>query len=140
MSVYSGFATRKDEANYNTLLTKLIKTLISHVLELVTPLNISNTKAITYSKIITKIQQYDEHKYLEPKFGEILKPLAELVGMPSKVEENLERTHSRWDTPHYEEKAKTPSSSSQHRFRSRKVSQGGAFQTPKNEEMAKGQK
>lgn len=64
MSVYSGFATRKDEANYNTLLTKLIKTLISHLLEFVTPLNISKIKAITYSKIISKIQQYDEHKYL----------------------------------------------------------------------------
>lgn len=41
MSVYSGFATRKDETNYNQLLAKLIRTLISHLLECIIPNQIS---------------------------------------------------------------------------------------------------
>ena len=85
MSVYSGFATRKEETNYNQLLAKLLRTLISHLLELTSLSALSKTKSIIYSKIIAKIQQYDDHKYLEPKFSECLGPLAQLVGLPDKV-------------------------------------------------------
>ena len=85
MSVYSGFATRKEETNYNQLLAKLLRTLISHLLELTSLPALSKTKSIIYSKIIAKIQQYDDHKYLEPKFSEYLGPLAQLVGLPDKV-------------------------------------------------------
>ena len=34
MSIYSGLPTRKDENNYNKLLTKLLLILQQHVLEL----------------------------------------------------------------------------------------------------------
>lgn len=37
MSIYSGFPTRKDEANYNQLLARLLKLLQAHLLEVMPP-------------------------------------------------------------------------------------------------------
>ena len=39
-------------------------------------------RAITYAKIISQMQQYEEHKYLPPKFTELMAPLSEAIGLP----------------------------------------------------------
>lgn len=68
MSIYSGLPTRKDEANYNKLLTKMFLVLQQHVLELskgfIDPKYINQ-----YSKILGKMQLLEDHKYLPPKFS-----------------------------------------------------------------------
>jgi len=69
MSIYSGFPTRKDETNYNQLLAKLLQVMQAHLLELASPETFSHSKQSTYTRIISKMQQYEEHKYLPPKFS-----------------------------------------------------------------------
>lgn len=71
MSIYSGFATRKDESKYNGLLTKLILLMQNHILEFVEG-KVGQAKALAYTKIISKMKDYEEHKYLPPKFSELL--------------------------------------------------------------------
>jgi len=58
MSIYSGFATRKDETNYNHLLERLIETLQSQLMKLVDPLKVPEHLSTRYSKIISKMRQY----------------------------------------------------------------------------------
>lgn len=84
MSIYSGFPTREDEKNYNKLLVKLITTLQSHVLQLTCGL-ISPEMANKYTRIISKMQTYEEHKYLPPKFTELLAPLQQGMSMKRAV-------------------------------------------------------
>ena len=86
MSIYSGFPTRKDETNYNQLIARLLQLLQVHLLELLPSEGMPNAKGFAYSRILTKMQQYEEHKYLPPKFSQILQPLANIIGLPSKIE------------------------------------------------------
>ena len=76
MSIYSGLPTRKDENNYNKLLVKLILLLQDHILDL-SKGNISVQYINQYSKILSKMQVLEEHKYLPPKFSEFLNPIME---------------------------------------------------------------
>ena len=64
MSIYSGFPTRKDESTYNHLLEKLLTTMQAHLLEFINPLNMTRQLSLSYSKIIQKMRQFEEHKYL----------------------------------------------------------------------------
>lgn len=57
MSIYSGFPTRKDEEKYNSLLSKLILTLQSHLLEFIGE-TVPQNKIKTYAKIINRMREY----------------------------------------------------------------------------------
>ncbi len=78
MSIYSGLATREDETNYNKLLTRLVSTMQDHIIELSNGI-IASHFASKYTKLIAKMQTYEEHKYLPPKFSTILKPIEEAM-------------------------------------------------------------
>ena len=80
MSIYSGFATRKDEGRYNDLLSKLLLMMQHHLLETVEGA-VPQKKVLGYTKLITKMREYEEHKYLPPKFTELLNPLCKLIGL-----------------------------------------------------------
>ena len=80
MSIYSGFATRKDEGRYNDLLSKLLLMMQHHLLETVEGA-VPQKKVLGYTKLITKMREYEEHKYLPPKFTELLDPLCKLIGL-----------------------------------------------------------
>ena len=58
MSIYSGFATRRDESRYNDLLSRLINMLQLQLLEVVKVTNIEflNKKVVGYAKIISKMR------------------------------------------------------------------------------------
>ena len=59
MSIYSGFPTRKDETNYNNLLINLLQTMQNHLLEFITPSEISEYKSDRYNHILLKMQIYE---------------------------------------------------------------------------------
>jgi hypothetical protein len=59
MSIYSGFPTRKDEGNYNQLLSRLLQLLQTHLLEFVNPNNFSQAKMVVYSRLLIKMRQYE---------------------------------------------------------------------------------
>ena len=88
MSIYSGFPTRKDEEKYNSLLSKLILALQNHVLELIEEI-VPQGKIKTYAKIINRMREYEEHKYLPPKFSDLLDPLAKVMGIDKAVEQKM---------------------------------------------------
>jgi hypothetical protein len=58
MSIYSGFPTRRDEEKYNGLLSKLILTLQSHLMEFIEE-NVPQIKVVAYSRIIAKMKDYE---------------------------------------------------------------------------------
>ena len=60
MSIYSGFATRRDESKYNDLLSKLITMLQNHLLQTIKSVTQDNLnkKIVNYAKIINKMRQY----------------------------------------------------------------------------------
>lgn len=74
MSIYSGLPTREDETNYNKLLCRLLSTMQDHIIELSNGI-IEAHFSSKYTKLIAKMQTYEEHKYLPPKFTTVLKPL-----------------------------------------------------------------
>lgn len=74
MSIYSGLPTREDQTNYNKLLCRLITTMQEHIIQLTNGIIAAHFSS-KYSKIIAKMETYEEHKYLPPKFTHILKPL-----------------------------------------------------------------
>ena len=78
MSIYSGFPTREDEKNYNKLVSKLIVTLQSQVLELTGGV-IAGPFLAKYQRTISKMQGYEEHKYLPPKPTDLLAPLPDAM-------------------------------------------------------------
>ena len=80
MSIYSGFATRRDESKYNGLLAKLIERLQDHLLELADQEQLKK-KVVGYSKIVSRMREFEEHKYLPPKFSELLDPLCRAMGI-----------------------------------------------------------
>lgn len=80
MSIYSGFPTRKDETKYNDLLSKLILMLQQHLLEVIQG-EMPHKKQLAYTKVISRMKQYEEHKYLPPKFTDLLHPLCDLIGL-----------------------------------------------------------
>ncbi len=57
----------------------------AHILELIPLEKVENTKVTSYARIISRMQQYEEHKYLPPKFSELLTPLASIIGIPTKI-------------------------------------------------------
>ena len=71
MSIYSGFGTRKEEEKYNKLLTRLIETLQVHILTL-TNGKIDLEFYKQYQQILFKLTTLEEHKYLPPKFTNIM--------------------------------------------------------------------
>lgn len=89
MSIYSGFPTRKDETKYNGLLSRLLTMLQSHLLDCLQG-SIAPQKALSYTKVIAKMREYEEHKYLPPKFSELLDPLCRLLGMTVSTAEKVE--------------------------------------------------
>ena len=68
MSIYSGLPTRKDETNYNKLLLKLLTTMQEHILDL-TNCMIEGKWARKYAGIIGRMEGFEEHKYLPPKYS-----------------------------------------------------------------------
>lgn len=88
MSIYIGFPTRRDEEKYNSLVSKLILTLQSHIIELAGE-TIPHSKIITYSRIISRMKDYEEHKYLPPKYSELLDPISKLMGLSSACEQKV---------------------------------------------------
>ena len=58
MSIYSGFATRRDESKYNELLSKLLNMLQNHLLEVIKVNNIDflSKKVVGYAKIVSKMR------------------------------------------------------------------------------------
>lgn len=59
MSIYSGFPTRKDETNYNQLLAKLLQLMQAHIIELLPADKVHNNKVFAYTRILSKMQQYE---------------------------------------------------------------------------------
>lgn len=89
MSIYSGFPTRRDEEKYNCLLAQLLSTLQQHLLSLIGP-EVPQRQARTYSRILSRMRDYEEHKYLPPKFSELLGPLARAIGVQELAEKKVE--------------------------------------------------
>ena len=56
MSIYSGLPTRKDEHNYNKLLSKLFLLLQEHVLELSKGF-IDSKYIVQYSKVLARLKE-----------------------------------------------------------------------------------
>ncbi len=59
MSIYSGFPTRKDESNYNKLLSSLFMTLQNHLLEFINQAIVPQDKVNKYTRIIYKMRDYE---------------------------------------------------------------------------------
>ena len=91
MSIYSGFPTRKDQTKYNDLLSKLILMMQQHLIENVQG-TIPQKKVFGYTKVITKMKEFQEHKYLPPKFTELLDPLCKLIGFAFNADKVEEQT------------------------------------------------
>lgn len=47
---------------------------------------IPQKKVLGYTKVIKKMKEYEEHKYLPPKFTELLDPLCKLIGFSDNAE------------------------------------------------------
>jgi hypothetical protein len=88
MSIYSGFPTRRDEEKYNGLLSKLILTLQGHLMEFIGE-TVPHAKLVTYSRIISKMKDFEEHKYLPPKFSELLEPLCKAIGITASIDQKV---------------------------------------------------
>ena len=77
MSVYSGFATRKQETYYNKLLSKLISILTHHILAL--PADPSHFPK--FGGCLHKIYKYmclmENYKYMEPHYSKLINPLVD---------------------------------------------------------------
>lgn len=59
MSIYSGFPTRRDETKYNDLLSRLILMLQHHLLEAIGDTELSHKKIVNYTKVISKMKEYE---------------------------------------------------------------------------------
>jgi hypothetical protein len=88
MSIYSGFATRRDETKYNDLLSRMILMLQQQVLELIEG-EFPRKKVLGYSKVISRMREYEEHKYLPPKFSVLLDPLCKALGVSTSAVEEV---------------------------------------------------
>jgi hypothetical protein len=125
MSIYSGFPTRRDEEKYNSLLSKLIQTMQAHLIELIGDSVTPQPKVMAYSRIMAKMQDYEEHKYLPPKFTELLTPLCKTLGIAAAIEQKIMPEYDEWSSS-AQEKAKI-STQSLHKYRAKSNFQlGGA--------------
>ena len=66
----------------------MILTLQNHVIELAGE-TIPHSKIVNYSRIISRMKDYEEHKYLPPKFSELLDPLSKLMGLSTACEQKV---------------------------------------------------
>ena len=51
-----------------------------HLLEFIGNSELPHKKIVSYAKIISKMKDYEEHKYLPPKFTQLLDPLCKVIG------------------------------------------------------------
>lgn len=86
MSVYSGFATRLQETNYDQLTSSLISLLIARVMALYRNEHIDEIAWISdFGKVYRRLVRLEEHKYQPPKVTLGCKELAEVLGTESTV-------------------------------------------------------
>ena len=90
MSIYSGFATRKDETTYNQLVVKLLKLMQQQCLQLMRVVEPPVEVRSNFVRVISKMMHFEEHKYLPPKFTEVIRPLATVIGV-GRVDEIEEK-------------------------------------------------
>jgi hypothetical protein len=72
MSIYSGFSTRNQEAQYNRLVENLIALLQAKVLQVLksSPFNADQAWGQKFNLIYSAMKGLEVHKYLEPKLSE----------------------------------------------------------------------
>lgn len=78
MSIYSGFSTRSQEAQYNRLTENLLTLLQSRIIQHLktNPQQSDFLWAQKFNTIYTSMKSLESHKYLEPKLTESCKGLA----------------------------------------------------------------
>lgn len=76
MSIYSGFGTRKQEYDYNICIDEILYLLAVHTAKNLLGESIDELKfSKEFKRLFRILQKMEEHKYLNPKFTETLKPL-----------------------------------------------------------------
>lgn len=88
MSIYSGFSTRNQEAQYNRLLENLINLLQTRVLQQLksSPMPSDQLWYQKFSSIYSNMKNLEMHKYLEPKLTESCKGLASYFSLDFPVD------------------------------------------------------
>ena len=61
--------------------------LQSHLIELIGESAAPQGRVMAYSRILAKLRDFEEHKYLPPKFSELLAPLCKVLGIAGCTEQ-----------------------------------------------------
>ncbi|KAL4492975.1 hypothetical protein ABPG72_020754 [Tetrahymena utriculariae] len=82
MSIYNGFSTRKQEQDYNILLEQTFFLLQTYIVKAIKNERIDENKFTSYfEKLFNTMEQFESHKYLDPKYSVILRPLAKTLNI-----------------------------------------------------------
>lgn len=82
MSVYSGFATRMLESQYNGLVCKLISLFEQRVIAALRPDYFDSDQwGLSFSAVFKAMRKLESQKYLPPKFSHYCKDLAGHLGV-----------------------------------------------------------
>lgn len=102
MSVYSGFATRMQESQYNGLLCKLISLFEKRVVSsLHSDFFDSDQWNLSFRSVFKAMRKMESQKYLPPKFSHYCKDLAEQLGayVRVQVDSNVARLFAELQPP-----------------------------------------
>ena len=61
----------------------------SHLIELIGESAAPQGRVTRYSRILAKMMDFEEHKYLPPKFSELLAPLCRVLGIAGCAEQRI---------------------------------------------------
>jgi hypothetical protein len=61
----------------------------SHLIDLLGDTAAPQGKVLAYSRILAKMRDFEEHKYLPPKFSELLAPLCKTLGIAGCTEQKV---------------------------------------------------
>lgn len=85
MSIYSGFSTRNQEAQYNRLTENLLSLMQSRIIQHLksSPNQADLIWVQKFNAIYSSMKYLETHKYLEPKFSESCRGLASYFSLDS---------------------------------------------------------
>ena len=98
MSIYNGFATRKQETTYLKWLYYMFVILQSRAASSINGTNFDESKfEQKFEKLYDKISELDRHKYLHPRFSMCFTELADAYGLEAKHFQLRKHTrNSKW--------------------------------------------
>lgn len=84
MSIYSGFSTRNTEETYNQTLVKMLQLLQNQLLPSFDLHNLAEDDTLMhfancFAKLIKKMREFEERKYMPPKFSQVLGKISSKV-------------------------------------------------------------